>query len=302
MSRRALLGGVAGVAATYAARDACAAEPIVRAPVVYLSHAAPIFAINDPARIAELTAWGSKLPRPTGILAITPHYASRRLEVGATGRGVAMYDLPEQFARRIPRGLDYPTPPSEALAQRVEALLAARAATARGERNGFDHTTWMPLKCLFPQADVPVLELAYPYVSESEALAIGRELSPLRDEGVLVFASGGMTHNLASFDGVANGAPPPRWSVEFDAWASETLAAGEVDALVDWRHKAPAWNLAHPDDGAHFRVMLLALGAALGTGASPRVTFPVTGFEGTMSKRSVEFSIDAPDVTPRQDG
>jgi 4,5-DOPA dioxygenase extradiol len=272
-----------GLAAQALARPARAAPE--RAPVIYLSHGAPIFAMNDPARIAELRAWGKALAKPRSILAITPHYASRRLELGAAGRGFAMYDLPAPFARRIPPGTGYATPPSAALAVRVEELLAPRGPTVRGERPGMDHTTWMPLRCLFPDADVPVLELAYPYVREDDAFAIGRLLAPLRDEDVLIFASGGMTHNLATMD-VASA--PPRWASEFDAWAAETIAATQVDALVDWRHKAPAVNLAHPDDGGHFRVLLLALGAAL-AGGTQQVTFPITGFEATMSKRCVQL-------------
>jgi 4,5-DOPA dioxygenase extradiol len=287
MSRRACLAGAVGLAASAATGIATGDATDTRAPVVYLSHGAPIFAINDPARIAELRAWGRSLLKPRAILAVTPHYASRHLEVGATGRGSAMYDLPEAFARRIPRGLDYATPPSEALAERVLALLSPRGPTARGDRAGMDHTTWMPLRCLFPDADVPVLELAYPYVREVDAFGIGRELAPLRDEGVLLFASGGMTHNLAAVD---FDSPPPRWASEFDAWAAEAIAGAQIDALLDWRRKAPAVNLAHPDDGGHFRVLLLALGAALGGGGAARVTFPVTGFEATMSKRSVELA------------
>jgi 4,5-DOPA dioxygenase extradiol len=287
ISRRACLAGALGVAAASFDRPARGQPSAARAPVVYLSHGAPIFAVNDPARIAELRSWGTTLAKPTGILAITPHYASRRLEVGATGRGFAMYDLPEAFARRIPQGLGYATPPSEALATRVLALLSPLGPTARGDRQGMDHTTWMPLRCLFPDADVPVLEVAYPYVPEQDAFAIGRQLAPLRDEGVMVFASGGMTHNLAAMDFES---PPPRWASEFDAWAAEAIVGGQVDALVDWRHKAPAVDLAHPDDGGHFRVLLVALGFALGAGGSQRVTFPVTGFEATMSKRSVQLS------------
>jgi 4,5-DOPA dioxygenase extradiol len=287
MSRRACLAGALGLAAASFDRPAHGQPAASRAPVVYLSHGAPIFAVNDPSRIRELRSWGGALAKPTGILAITPHYASRRLEVGATGRGFAMYDLPEAFARRIPRGLDYATPPSEALATRVLALLSARGPMARGDRPGMDHTTWMPLRCLFPDADVPVLELAYPYVREQDAFAIGRDLAPLRDEGVMVFASGGMTHNLAAMD---FDSPPPRWASDFDAWAAEAIVGGQVDALVDWRHKAPAVDLAHPDDGGHFRVLLVALGVALGAGGSQRVTFPVTGFEATMSKRSVQLT------------
>ncbi len=288
MSRRAWLGAAMGMAAASSYGRELHAEAPGRAPVLYMSHGAPIFAVNDAARIAELRSWGRQIDKPRGILAITPHYASRRVEVGATARGLAMYDLPEPIARRIPRGLEYATPPSEGLALRVESVMAPRGPTARGDRRGFDHTTWMPLKCLFPEADVPVLELAYPYVREHDAFAIGRQLAPLRDEGVLLFASGGMTHNLAALD--FEGATP-RWAADFDAWAAETIAAGAIDALVDWREKAPAANLAHPDDGGHFRVLLVALGFAAGQGGSAgRVTFPVTGFEGAMSRRSVQIA------------
>jgi 4,5-DOPA dioxygenase extradiol len=283
LTRRECLGAALGGALASVVRPLRAAS--ARPPVLYVSHGAPIFAINDPARISELRAWGSHLPKPRGILAMTPHYGSRRLEVGTTGRGFAMYDLPEFIKRLVPPGLAYETPASEGLATRVDALLGSGTPLARGDRGGFDHTTWMPLKCLFPDADVPVLELAYPYVAEAEAFAIGRRLAPLRDEGILFVASGGMTHNLAAMD---IGAEPPAWTREFDTWATERIAAKDVDALIDWRARAPAVNLAHPDDGGHYRVLLVALGVALAGGAA-RVTFPVTGFEATMSKRSIEL-------------
>jgi 4,5-DOPA dioxygenase extradiol len=114
-------------------------------------------------------------------------------------------------------------------------------------------------------------------------------LAPLRDEGVLFVASGGMTHNLASTDLTGKG-EPPSWSREFDHWAAEAVVARDVDSLVDWRARAPAQALAHPDDGAHYRVLLVALGVALGSRApASRVSFPVTGFESTLSKRSIEL-------------
>ena len=192
ITRRDCLGAAIGLAVAGSARPLRAAP--ARAPVLYVSHGAPIFAINDPARIAELRAWGARLPKPRGIVAMTPHYGSRRFEVGSTGPGLALYDLPDSIKRRVPPGLDYATPPSAALAGRVDSLLGAGAPVARGDRPGFDHTTWMPLRCLFPDADVPVLEVAYPYVPEAEAFAIGRRLAALRDEGVVFMASGGMTH------------------------------------------------------------------------------------------------------------
>jgi 4,5-DOPA dioxygenase extradiol len=284
LTRRGCFGAAVGAAIASLPRIARAAQ--ARPPVLYVSHAAPIFAINDPSRIAELRTWGARLPKPRGILAMTPHFGSRRLEVGATGPGFAMYDLPEGIKRRIPLGLTYATPPSGALGARVDALLGEGTPLPRGDRGGFDHTTWMPLKCLFPDADVPMLELAYPYVSEAEAFKIGRKLAPLRDEGILFVASGGMTHNLAAME---IGANPPAYALEFDAWASERLATEDADALIDWRTKAPAANLAHPDDGGHYRVLLVAMGVAL-AGGTARATFPITGFEATMSKRSVELA------------
>ena len=161
---------------------------------------------------------------------------------------------------------------------------------ARSEGRGFTHTTWMPLLYLYPPADVPVVEIAYPYRSEAALLALGKQLAPLRDEGVLFMASGQLTHNLASMSLDKPAPTPPAWSREFDEWATARLSASDVDALVDWRRKAPASDLAHPDDGAHFRVLLVALGVALGGGAArASATFPVIGFESTLSRRSVQL-------------
>jgi 4,5-DOPA dioxygenase extradiol len=291
LTRRQLVGG-ALVAAASAVSGRVWASSESRAPVLYLSHGAPVFAMNDPARIAELRAWGARIPKPRGIVAMTPHFGSRRLEVGATGRGVAMYNLPGRLKSRIPANLDYATPTNEALAARLDAL-AGTAGARRHGRRGFDHTTWMPLACLFPAADVPVVELTYPYLDDASLFRLGAKLSALRDEGVLFFATGGMTHNLASvdFDFESHPHPPPTWATDFDAWASERLGARDVDALVDWRSKAPAQALAHPDDGAHFRVLLVALGVAMGGArAATQVEFPVVGYESTLSKRSVQLT------------
>jgi 4,5-DOPA dioxygenase extradiol len=228
------------------------------------------------------------MPRPRGVLVMTPHWGSRRLALGSTGRGVARYDFPRWLASKLPADLSYPSPPSTELATRVEALLHGVLPVERAERDGLDHTTWMPLLHLLPAADVPVLEIAYPYVPEAQAFALGRRLAPLRDEGVLVLASGGMTHNLASVDLDAPAASgPPAWSREFDAWAAERLVAGDVDALLDWRRRAPASNLAHPDDGGHFRVLLFALGVA--STSRPSATFPIADFELGLSMRCVDF-------------
>ena len=280
IARRTFVGGAAlGVATALIPRFAQAADSM---PVVYVSHGVPLFMPGNELRRMALHAWAEQLPKPRAILAMTPHFASRALELGMTRRGFAWYDLPGSFKRRLPQDLDYPTPPSGALAARVATLLNVPVRHAE-DRPGFDHTTWMPLLSMFPTADVPVLEMAYPYVSEAEAFALGKRLAPLRDEGVLFVASGGMTHNLAI--GLDGQVPP--FATDFDGWAAEALAHRDVDALLDWRRKAPAAFLAHPDDGAHFRVLLVALGVASG---DARASFPITGFEASLSLRCVELT------------
>jgi 4,5-DOPA dioxygenase extradiol len=287
VSRRALIGGAAALAAGTVARRARAAPPTPM-PVGLVSHGSPMLLI-DPVRGPALRAWGRELPKPIGIVSMTPHYAARRLRLGATGRGFGMYNFPRWLARNVP-DRDYPSPSSPALARRVRALLSGMPVLADASRRGFDHTTWMPLYHLFPAADVPVVELTYPYVSDADHFALGRRLAALRDEGVFFMASGGMTHNLASID-LDHEVPVPLWSSAFDAWAAERLSALDVDALLDWRHKAPDADLAHPDDGGHFRVFLVGLGVALGARTPARhVRFPYVGYESTLSVRCTELA------------
>jgi 4,5-DOPA dioxygenase extradiol len=221
---------------------------------------------------------------------MTPHFASRRLQLGSTRQGFAMYNLPGPLKRQLPQDLEYATPPSAMLADAVEARVkGAYEVTRVPDRRGFDHTTWIPLRNLYPKADVPVLELGYPYLSDQGLFDLGRKLAPLRDDGYVFFASGGVTHNLAAVDFSAKAQVVPAWSKEFDAWAAEALEHRALDALVDWRHKAPAAELAHPDDGAHFRVLLVALGIASAAGGPARTTFPVVGYEMGMSTRCIEI-------------
>lgn len=140
VSRRSVLRGAAFAALGLVSKGARAA-PAARPPVLFLSHAVPVFGINDLQRIAQLRAWGEHLTKPRGIVVMTPHFGARQIQLGSTDRGFAMYDLPLFLKRRIPRGLDYPTQPSRDLAVRVDALVGTDGARAPG-RPGFDHTTW----------------------------------------------------------------------------------------------------------------------------------------------------------------
>ncbi len=276
MDRRSFLAAGAAVVATRAA----AAE--ARSPgALFVSHGSPLFLPGQAARRAELSSWARELGKPAGVVVMTPHFGLRTLSLGAVGPGFAWYDLPGRLKRQLPQDLEYRSPDNHQLVEIVRSLLGARLPLA-AERRGFDHTTWMPLLCLLPAADVPVIELCYPYVSEAELFALGQKLAPLAEQGVRFLASGGLTHNLAlDFE-----APTPGFMNEFDDWASQRVLARDIDALCDWRHRAPAATLAHPDDGGHFRVILAALGVA---GARGSVSSPVQGFAGALSKRCFEL-------------
>jgi 4,5-DOPA dioxygenase extradiol len=137
---------------------------------------------------------------------------------------------------------------------------------------------------MYPAADVPVLQMSMPRLDAEELFALGRALAPLRDEGVLVFGSGFLTHNMA----YAFRPGIPRWAREFDDWAADALARFDVEALIDFKTRAPAARTALPT-WEHYAPLLVAAGAA--AEERPPVTFPITGFwlDGAFTKRSVQF-------------
>lgn len=220
---------------------------------------------------------------------MTPHYRAQGLEIGHVGEGFAMYNLPDWIAEMTPK-VSYATPSNEKLALRVQELLGARGVVSFAkDRPGFDHTTWIPLFHMFPKADVPVVEIAMPFAKENDFFEIGRALAPLRDEGIFILASGTLTHNLAATD-LTGASRVPKWSSEFDSWARNTLQNKDISRVLAWRKEAPLAEVAHPDDGGHFRVLLFALGAASAQGKIESVKFPIEGFElGNLSKRCVEL-------------
>ena len=291
IGRRTFLGGAVAAAAACATSRARAFEvawdeDMPRAPIAFVAHGSPALAV-DPIRGPELRAWGQEWPAIRGILSITPHYRAPRIELGAIGPGVALRTYPRRFLPDVGE-LRYPSPTNETLASRVKDVLQrASHDPASSDRRGLDHTTWMPLLHLQPAAAVPVLEIALPFVADRELFELGRALSPLRYESVVLLASGNLTHNLAML-GTGDAVAP--WAREFDSWVAATLARGDLDALVDWRRAAPTPYLAHPDDGGHFDVLLVALGYAAASGNLASVRFPVEGFEeGSLSKRCVEI-------------
>jgi 4,5-DOPA dioxygenase extradiol len=223
------------------------------------------------------------MPKPRGILMVSAHWEERPTTLGATQPVPLVYDFygfPEKYYR-----LQYPAPGAPALAARVRDLLRQRSiAHADDPRRGLDHGAYVPLMPMYPTADVPVLQVSIPGLVPGELVSLGRALAPLRDEGVLVFGSGFLTHNMryAFRPGI------PGWAHAFDAWAQAALTRLDLDALEDFQAKAPGARLALPT-WEHFAPVLVAAGAA--AEARSPATFPISGWwmESAFTKRSVQF-------------
>lgn len=252
-------------------------------PVVFLAHGAPPL-FDDHAWLSELAAWSNALPRPRSILVLSAHWDATPAAIGAVLQTPLVYDF-SGFPQRYYR-FQYPAPGAPALAARVRELLSARnIAYVDAPDRGLDHGVYCPLAGMYPKADVPVLQVSLPGLDPKTLLAFGRALAPLADEGVLVIGSGFLTHNLRM---MGEGIQP--WATEFDHWCEETLAKRDVDALADFRARAPGAAIAHPTH-EHFAPVLVTAGAAVELARSD-VTFPITGFWNGMSftKRSVQIA------------
>jgi 4,5-DOPA dioxygenase extradiol len=261
---------------------AAAAVTEGRMPAIYLGHGAPPL-VDDPLWVAELAAWAKTMPRPQAILMVSAHWERAPLALGATDDGVPLvydfYGFPERYYRT-----KYPAPAAPRLADRVRALLAGAEAVAEQPTRGLDHGAYVPLLVMYPEADVPVLQISMPNLDPRRLLALGELLRPLRDEGVLLIGSGFLTHGLPYLRDFRIDAPPPAWSADFDRWAGEALDAGDVDTLMGF-DEAPGADYAHPST-EHFAPLFVTLGA--GEAAAP-VTV-ITGFWLGLSKRSVQLA------------
>jgi 4,5-DOPA dioxygenase extradiol len=254
----------------------------MKSPVLYLSHGAPPLA-DDHEWTSELAAVSAGLERPTAILIVSAHWEAAPLTLAATETVPLLYDFwgfPDRYYQ-----VQYAAPGAPELAAQVRKLLQVPGTPVYDDPSrGLDHGAYVPLKEMYPDADIPVLQVSMPTLDPAALFAIGRKLAPLRDQGVLIVGSGFTTHNLRAVNLAGSpGAPAPGWSVEFDDWARRALAAQDVDSLIDFLHKAPAAGIAHPRT-EHFAPLFVSLGAAeesLGTAETV-----IDGFWYGLSKRS----------------
>ena len=255
---------------------------MTRMPALFLSHGAPPL-VDDARWVGQLRELTAGLPRPTAVLMASAHWESAPLMLGATEPVPLVHDF-GGFERRFYE-VRYPAPGAPELADRIEKLMPDHETVAR-TRRGLDHGAYVPLTVMYPDADIPVLQMSLPTLEPDRLLELGRRLAPLRDEGVLIVGSGFTTHGLPFLRDFRTDAPAPGWSREFDAWTAETLARGAVDELAGFRDRAPGMPYAHPTI-EHFAPMFLTLGAADDPERAPEQ--PIDGFWMGLAKRS--FSV-----------
>ena len=250
-------------------------------PSLYISHGAPpVF--EDAAWMTELHDWARRLPKPKAVLVVSAHWESAPLSITSTRPTDLVYDFggfDPLYAR-----MRYDTPDAGELARQVVGVLPKGETVHEHVRRGLDHGAWVPLKVMYPAADVPVLQLSIPTHDSTRLLALGERLRALREEGVLVVGSGFMTHGLPYIDWHSPDTVPG-WSSEFDAWAADALSRGDVEELAHFRTRAPGMPYAHPTV-EHFTPLFVTLGAA--TDPSAPVTTTVGGYFMGLAKRSFE--------------
>lgn len=236
-----------------------------RLPTLFVSHGAPLFATQPGATGPALRRWAKQSPKPRSIVVMSPHWMARTPLVMASPAPQTYHDFggfpPELYE------LQYPAPGNPTLAQEVVDLLQAAGIEAGlDSQRPFDHGTWVPLLHMFPQADVPVVQVALPvHWGPAEVFQLGQALQGLRERDVLIMGSGSMTHNLGEFfDGEREPAP---YVIEFSRWVEAALTRGDIPALLDYRSLAPHAQRAHPSED-HFLPLFFALGAA-GADARP---------------------------------
>jgi 4,5-DOPA dioxygenase extradiol len=263
----------------------------MRAPSLFVSHGSPMIAIEDDTWGRALRELGERSPRPKAALVVSGHFEEPvPVRVTASPAPATIHDFygfPDELYR-----IRYAAPGDPALARRVAGLLdgAGLAAELDPDR-GFDHGAWVPLRFLYPDARVPVVQVSQPAPRSPETmLALGAALAPLREEGVAVIGTGGVVHNLRRIDPAADAAGRVAdWAREFDAWFADRLDAMDVDALADYRRRAPHAALAAPTP-EHFDPIFAVLGAAR---PDERASTIHEGFRyGSISMRS--FVVGAP--------
>lgn len=254
-------------------------------PVLFLSHGAPTLAVESSPTSAFLRRLADDIPRPAAIVMISAHWETKQPMLTGALHLDTIHDF-HGFPSEL-YALRYPTPGNPALAARIRDILQAAGIDAAIDPiRGLDHGAWNPLILLYPNADIPVIQLSVQPRQDSHwHYHIGQLLAPLRDEAILIIASGNLTHNLhEAFRGQHT--QTPGWVSDFAEWVAARLAAGDTESLLDWQTAAPSAIRNHPTP-EHFLPFFTALGAA-GTPLAAHRLFHDTAY-GVLAMDAYRF-------------
>ena len=237
-------------------------DPHADQPALFVPHGAPTFALRPGAAGAALVRQAGRLPRPRAIIAVSAHWDTAVPTVGVAPRLDTIHDF-SGFPRELYELRYRATGCPEAAHDVFTAIADAGLPVAADPARGLDHGAWVPLRLMFPDADVPVVPLSIQsQAGPAHALQVGRALAGLRAQGFLMVASGNLTHNLRDYFIAAQaGGRTPAYVREFADWVWERLAAHDVAALLEYRGRAPSAARAHPTE-EHLLPLHVALGAA----------------------------------------
>lgn len=290
ITRREAMGTMAAGVASSAWLAACKARPLQGganpvAPALFISHGAPTLAGETDGFAAELASWGRALGRPRAAVVVSAHWVANVAHTGVEQQAELFYDFggfPDELYR-----IRYEAPGWPELAARVRELTGAPAERERP----LDHGVWVPMMKMYPDADVPIVQVALPLrAGPAGWIELGRRLAPLRKDGVAIIGSGGAVHNLRRLAWHGGGELAP-WASAFDGWVADVVGRGDLAALGRVLEDAPGLRDAHPTV-EHLAPMLVAAGAAAGEAETlPPATFPITGWVmGSLSMRSIQWS------------
>ena len=238
--------------------------------------------LDDPLWTSQLRGVAANLPKPKAILIVSAHWESEPVTLSAPGAATPLvYDF-GGFDPKYYR-MTYETPDATELTQMVAKLMPDNEPVHQSNR-GLDHGAWVPLKVMYPDADIPVLQMSMPTSNPEGLMALGNRLQALRDQGVLIIGSGFLTHGLPFLRDWRIDAEAPGWSSDFDQWAAEALANGDIDTLAKFKEKAPGMPYAHPTV-EHFTPLFVTLGAASNPESAPDTL--IDGYFMGLAKRSI---------------
>lgn len=247
---------------------------------LFISHGSPTLAIEPGATGALLHALAQSLPRPSAILIVSAHWDTRIATLSLAAQPETIHDF-GGFPKAMYE-IQYPAKGAPAVAKKAAALLEDSEIAVKLEpTRGLDHGAWVPLMLMYPEADIPVAQLSVQsQLGNAAHYQLGQAISQLQEENIMIIGSGAITHNLYDFFTAQRDARVLSYVPEFTNWVADKIEQNDIDALMDYRAKAPSGTRAHPSE-EHLLPLFVALGAGHGKPVryQPESTFGILAMD-----------------------